>query len=254
MLKENKMPILLYHKIDKKRKSVWYVTPKIFEKQMKSLKGKRIVYLDEYDPMDENNFVITFDGVYKDILKYAAPILKKLNYPFELFITGNYIGKDNSFDSSEPLEYFANEQELKQLMNLGGRLQWHTNSHRKFDSNLSLNDVEYECQIPKNILNLDINKNGFKWFAYPHGELTSDKISIIKKYFRGGVSCYQGDNKDIYQLNRIMCFESTKFKNYYYDYFKILLESIFSVKNKDKYYKVLTFLGIKIKIKRRNKQ
>lgn len=51
-----------------------------------------------------------------------------------------------------------------------------------------------------------------------------------------------------------MCFESTKFKNYYYDYFKILLESIFSVKNKDKYYKVLTFLGIKIKIKRRNKQ
>lgn len=32
------MPILLYHKIDKKRKSVWYVTPKIFEKKINIIK------------------------------------------------------------------------------------------------------------------------------------------------------------------------------------------------------------------------
>lgn len=218
------MGILLYHKVDEKLKSVWYVSPDTFRSQMLSLKNKKIVY-------------------YKNILKYAAPILKELNYPFELFITGDYVGKDNSFDTPEPLEYFANEDELKELVKMGGRLQWHTNTHRKFDENMSLSDVEKEMQIPKNLKLLDTK--GFTWFAYPHGDLTQDKVNIVKKYFKGALSCYQGNNYDLYMLDRIMVFENTILKE---NKTKKCIQNIFSIKNgyeNNIKYKIVTILGMK---------
>lgn len=241
------MGILLYHKVDEKLKSVWYVSPDTFKSQMLSLKNKKIVYLDDYNPKDPNHIVITFDGVYKNILKYAAPILKELNYPFELFITGDYVGKDNSFDTPEPLEYFANEDELKEFVKMGGRLQWHTNTHRKFDENMSLSDVEKEMQIPENLKLLDTK--GFTWFAYPHGDLTQDKVNIVKKYFKGALSCYQGNNYDLYMLDRIMVFENTILKE---NKTKKFIQNIFSIKNGYENNIKYKILGIKFNFRNQN--
>ena len=70
--------ILMYHKIDIESKTIWWVDVNNFYRQMYELKKKKVVYLDEYDPNDKEQVVITFDGLYKNVLKYAVPILKYL--------------------------------------------------------------------------------------------------------------------------------------------------------------------------------
>jgi glycosyltransferase involved in cell wall biosynthesis len=226
----------MYHKVDLEKKSKWYVTAERFYRQMVELAYKKVVYLNDYDPSDTEQVVITFDGVYANVMQFALPILRNFGYPFELFVTGNYIGKDNSFDVPEPLEMFANEDELKKLIAGGGRLQWHTKTHRRFDKNLSLLDIADELEIPDNIRALD--STGFKWFAYPHGDLTDDKVALVREKFDGALSCVQGDSTDRYKLNRVTAYDETSFAKEKisvivasYNYGRFLPEAIESVLN-----------------------
>src|SRR5438270_1008177 len=121
--------ILMYHKVAPVSPSMWWVKTDEFYRQMWELQDKKVVYLDDYDPNDASHVVVTFDGIYKNVLTYAAPILKKFNYPFELFITSDYLGRNNEFDAVEPLADFTTVEELQELERLGGRVQWHTRSH-----------------------------------------------------------------------------------------------------------------------------
>ena len=114
--------ILLYHKIHPETKTLWWVTPNAFYQQMLDLKSKKVVYLDEYDASDPDQCVITFDGVYDNLWKYAVPILQHFGYPFELFIVGSLIGQGNEFDTVEPYAAFADKATLVKMVAAGGRL------------------------------------------------------------------------------------------------------------------------------------
>ncbi|WP_162142712.1 glycosyltransferase [Algoriphagus marincola] len=201
----------MYHKIGLTKKSMWWVTVDSFYRQMLQLSDKKVVFLDEYDPDDDSNVVITFDGIYDGVFKYALPILKKFNYPFELFITGDYIGKDNSFDSPEPLAMFANEIELLNLVKNGGRLQWHTNSHPDLLNCFDLEMIQEELKINPYLLELD--PKGFRWFGYPHGNFNSKVVSEVRKKFKGAVSCHQGNGRSEFELNRITVLNETTFQS-----------------------------------------
>lgn len=111
--------ILMYHKIDIKSPTQYWVTVKDFERQMAELADKEVVSLYNYDSDNPNQVVITFDGVYENVYKYAFPILKKYGYPFHLFVTSDFIGKDNSFDITEPLTKFASMWQIQQMV-VGG--------------------------------------------------------------------------------------------------------------------------------------
>lgn len=189
--------ILLYHKVDTDNKTHWWVSADTFYRQLVQLSGKKVVYLDDYNPEDPDHVVITFDGIYKNILRYAAPILKKFNYPFELFVTSDYIGKSNKFDGVEPPCDFASESELKELMEMGGRLQWHTKTHRDI-TKLSDKEVEKEVTTPERLKKLD--PNGFRWFAYAYGSYDERSQALVKKLYAGGLACDNGsiENKTIW--------------------------------------------------------
>jgi len=230
------MTILMYHKVDIESPTIWWVSADDFYRQMLELGSKQVVYLDDYDPHNPNHVVITFDGVYKNILKYAAPILQELNYPFELFISSNYIGIDNSFDTEEPLTQFANLQDLKIMVSMNGRLQWHTKSHPdlSFDSNGVNANILDELDIPKECKELDTS--GFNWFAYPYGRFNQKVLELVKDRFLGSVSCDQGNNSDIYCLNRLTVTNDCSFNEAKiaiiiasYNYGGFLVESIESV-------------------------
>lgn len=210
--------ILMYHKIYPDTPTIWWVSADDFYRQMCEIQHKKVVYLDDYDPNNPNHVVITFDGVYKNVHDFALPILKKFGYPFELFISGDHIGKDNDFDTvdkrtgkptNEPQALFANYSELKILVKSRGRLQWHSKSHPNL-STLNNDQVKNELKIPQKIKKLD--SNGFKWFAYPHGEFNKSVITEVKKSFRGALSVIQGDDKSIYKLNRTTVVNSSSFK------------------------------------------
>lgn len=193
--------ILMYHKVHPNSPTMWWVLVNDFYRQMSELSNKEVVFLDDYDFNNKNHVVITFDGIYKNVVEYALPILKHFNYPFELFITSDYIGLENKFDVVEPNSLFANENELLELINGGGRLQWHTQSHINLKIVDDLDIIVKELTIPQNIKKLD--SKGFRWFAYPHGEFNDLVLEEVKKRFDGALSCNQGNNVDKYIYNRV---------------------------------------------------
>lgn len=202
--------ILLYHKIDLEPKTIWWVEANIFFQQLQDLQNKKFVYLDQYDPNDENQVVITFDGVYKNVLLYALPILKKLNVPFELFISGDHVGNANDFDQSEPQAEFCDTKQLEELVKYGGRLQWHSKTHRKMDELRTMEEIEAELEIPDHLRRLD--PKGFRWFAYPHGSFDDRTVSKVRMSFSGALSVIQGNDCDRYILNRVTVMNDTKFR------------------------------------------
>ncbi|MBO1068916.1 MAG: glycosyltransferase [Dolichospermum sp. DEX189] len=228
------MTILMYHKIDLESPTIWWVSVDQFYRQMIELKSKQVVYLDDYNPQNPNHVVITFDGVYKNILKYAAPILQEFNYVFELFVSSNYIGTDNAFDTEEPLTEFVDFQDLKALISINGRLQWHTKSHPDLTIEKDGVDIFEELDIPENIRALD--HNGLKWFAYPYGRFNQKVLEAVKDRFLGAVSCFQGNDLDTYCLNRLTVINDSNFSKAKiaviiasYNYGSFLVEAIESV-------------------------
>ena len=227
--------ILLYHKVDIESKTMWWVDVENFYRQKHEISSKNVDYLDDYDRNNPSHISITFDGVYENIYQYALPILKKFNYPFELFISGNLIGKSNDFDSAEPDSPFANISSLKKLVQEGGRLQWHTNDHLDLTKQ-SIEIIKNELRVPNKLK--DLNKSGFNWFAYPYGRFNEDVIESTKLCFKGGLACDNGDLNNDYKMIRKTIKNDTSLKEKtisciipVYNYGKYLQEAIESVIN-----------------------
>lgn len=200
--------ILLYHKVNLESKTPFWVTVDTFNSQMAALQSYEVVSLQEYDPQNPRHAVITFDGIYENVYRYAFPILQKWGYPFELFIIGDVIGLGNEFDSPEPYARFASLEQLKEMAAHKGHIQWHTKSH-KILNKFSRKEVEEEVLVPE-WLKSQFNHDHFKWLAYPHGEVSEEVTGIVKNNFSGALSCVQGDDFDRYQCNRLTVHEDTK--------------------------------------------
>lgn len=202
--------ILMYHKIDIEAKSRFWVSIKDFERQMTELKRKKVVSLYDYDRNNPDHVVITFDGVYENVFQYAYPILKKFKYPFHLFIISDFIGKDNSFDSSEPLTNFASLQQLKEMSQNGAYLEWHTKTHKQFNPDISEEELVSELTVPDKLKKLQPER--FKYLAFPYGLLSNSKEKFIRERFRGAVSVWQGNKTNPYRLNRLEVHSEHSFK------------------------------------------
>lgn len=201
--------ILMYHKVDLTTPTIWWVSADAFDRQMADLAAYQVVSLADYDPADPTHVVITFDGVYEDVYLYAFPILKKWGYPFELFVIGDHVGGDNAFDTVEPSARFCTVAQLKEMAEGGGRIQWHTKSHRKL---IGLDDATIASElVPPQTLRRLFPSPHLDWFAYPHGEHDPQAVEIVRGNFSGALSCIAGNDEDRYQLNRVTAYEDTRF-------------------------------------------
>lgn len=228
--------ILLYHKVDAVSPSQWWVTADAFDRQMADLQSFRVVHLDDYDPEDPQCAVITFDGVYENVFRFAFPILRKWNYPFELFVIGDHIGGDNAFDSVEPPARFCTLEHLAEMSQHRGRVQWHTRTHQRLGS-LPKDQLIGEIVPPLGLRERFITPH-LRWFAYPHGEHNEGVEDLVKREFSGALSCIAGNDTDRYQLNRETIFPNSRLSrsrvtiivaNYNYGHFlPEALESVFS--------------------------
>lgn len=132
---------------------------------------------------------MSFDGVYHNVYQYRE-LLRDKNAL--LFVMGNYVGLDNSFDKGMPLERMCSWKELYELRDeYGCEIGWHTWSHPDLTL-LTRTQLEDEIQPP---FPMDS-------FAYPYGRFSDDIIEVVKQFgFKRAYTVHQGDDSD-YQLNR----------------------------------------------------
>lgn len=195
--------ILTYHKIsfiknDKITVNVWN-----FIRQMYAIRKKTVVYLDDYDMNDNNQVVLRFDDGYKSVLKYAVPVLKLFGYPFEVFIVEDFFIRAENGDNN-----LLNKKDLMKIIKSGGRLQYHTKSHPDLSI---INDEEIlksELICPEYIKQLD--KSGFKFFAYPFWKYNSKSMEYVQKLYKGACSGNGFAENNIYSMDGIRIEANTK--------------------------------------------
>lgn len=135
--------------------------------------------------------VLTFDGVYESVY-YNADVLE--GRTVLLFITGSYVGKDNSFDEGQPPERFCSwEQliELEQAYNV--TFGWHTWTHRRL-TELSDEEVWSEITPPRW---LNVSK-----FAYPYGSHDARIMGIVSQMYEEAYSVGRQSRGGPYSIRR----------------------------------------------------
>lgn len=110
---------------------------------------------------------LSFDGIYENVWT-NSDIIRGRNCL--LFVMGNYIGKDNSFDTGMPHEYYCTQKQLDDLLAEGHEIGWHTWSHPDLTT-LSLQEAKKEMKCPW---------DGVKEFAYPYGRFNEDLMKIAQ--------------------------------------------------------------------------
>jgi len=186
--------IYLFHKIERDigYNNNW-ISPERFEEFIKN--NKPFYSLDDYLKNGRKGNVITFDGVYQNVYKYALPILEKYKVPFEMFIIWDYIEEDNEFDIGEPFTNFCTYEELWKMNEKGGGINSHSHGH--------YNLTKVNSRILKSEVSTFLD---CKYFAYPKGKFNNKvKKAVIDAGFKGAVGSNIGDDSQFELLRENIC-------------------------------------------------
>lgn len=128
--------------------------------------------VSNYNTIDEllrlpKDTVISFDGVYRNVWENREHLK---DYDVYLFVVGDVIGKDNSFDKGMPREHYCTQSQLDDLVDMGCKLGWHTKTHRDLTT-LTDDEVLEELKIPYPM----------NYFAYPYGRFNGRIEELVKQ-------------------------------------------------------------------------
>ena len=142
--------VLCYHRFEEHAKpnDPLAIHPAVFEKQMGELKeaGFTVIPMQHFlawrrneKSIPDKSCVITIDDGYRSGYSVAWPILKKIGYPFTMFIYTNYVrGQPNAGGQSLSWE------ELAEMRDAGVDIQSHTVAHQ----NLRVKTGKYQKAFP----------------------------------------------------------------------------------------------------------
>lgn len=134
---------------------------------------------------------LTFDGIYLNIWENQQVLLPPNAGRPILFVMGDYVGKDNSFDHPMPREKYCNWNQIMDLViKYNCELGWHTWSH----PNLTLcNDEQLLKEVTPPF--------PMKHFGYPYGNFDARVIQAVQKSgFEEAWSVNVGDNSQFQRL------------------------------------------------------
>jgi peptidoglycan/xylan/chitin deacetylase (PgdA/CDA1 family) len=181
-----RVAILMYHRIDVLRPTLPAITraltvaPADFAAQMRWLHAhgyhaitqtQLFEALERGRPAPAKPVVITFDDGYRDVLKYAAPVLARLHMPATAYvITGRISGPDVSFLSW--LQLNALEQD-------GVEIGSHTVHHSELPS-LSDPVALQELIQSRRALEEHLG-HPVQWFSYPAGRFDDRTEALVRQ-------------------------------------------------------------------------
>lgn len=219
-----KIPILMYHQIDKppKRGTALrglIVAPSSFAWQMRllSLMGYQGLSMRDLEPYLQGNkkgkvVGITFDDGYQNNLDNALPILRKHGFTATCYAVSSMIGGTNLWDKGKIEE--------KPLMTLENWRSWRDagmdiGSHTRTHANLTkLNLEESQVEITESKRELE-ERIGCEvhHFCYPYGLFTIEHIAQVQKSgFITATTTRRGrmsSGEDFYSLARVLMARST---------------------------------------------
>ncbi len=132
---------------------------------------------------------LTFDGIYTSVYQYQD--LLRGREGVILFVSGKYMGGDNSFDEGQPPAKFCTWEEVRELERIHGcEIGWHTFSHRDL-TQLSDEELKKEVTPPFPM----------KKFAYPYGRFDDRVIQAVKDAgFEEAFGVFDGDGSEFQRL------------------------------------------------------
>lgn len=208
---KNSVSILMYHSVGE-NDAFFNVKPEDFEWQMGYLKERGFAVISLSDLLYKinkkekflsNTVVITFDDGYEDNYLNAFPILKKYQFPAEIFLQSGCI--DSYKQNSEGIKLkILSEEQIKEMtgsgiISFGG----HTVSHPKL-SKLSQGEIKKEILENKTAIKKITGVEPVV-FAYPFGDYNNFVKDYIKNYYKGAVSVgrgFAGLSSDVFGLPR----------------------------------------------------
>lgn len=187
-----KIPILMYHSLDKKPKGTVFrslhVPPARFRNQMLMLKalGYKALSMRDLTPYlngeKEDKVVgLTFDDGYKNNLPHAADLLKSLGFTATNYIVSDLIGEYNQWDMEKNVDKntLMNHQEIRQWLAAGMDIGAHTRNHidlQKVEPELAKAEI-IEC---KEHLEREFGCT-IKDFCYPYGSYNEQIATWVKE-------------------------------------------------------------------------
>src|SRR3989449_1347163 len=128
-----KLPILVYHKIDRippgSRYPKNYVTPEQFAAQLVFLARHRytsvnftdyLAYRRRERVLPPRAIIITFDDGYRSNRTIALPLLRQYGFGATIFLVAAYVGKTNAWDRDELQEPLLDAADIRALQAGGG--------------------------------------------------------------------------------------------------------------------------------------
>ncbi|MBU1998869.1 MAG: polysaccharide deacetylase family protein [Candidatus Omnitrophica bacterium] len=204
------IPILMYHSVDPAadNDNLLSVTLDSFQRQMRFLKEHRynVISLKEVadiiknkKKVSANTIAITFDDGCRDVYIYAFPVLKKYNFPAEVFIVVNEVGlvQENRMSWDE-----VNAMQASGLIHFGS----HTINHPNLAELTSEETIKNEIQGSKKILEEKLGRR-VDSFCYPSGRFNAkSRKAVIDAGYELAVATNPGKgspNDDIFALKRL---------------------------------------------------
>lgn len=212
------MPLLLFHGLwtdpsQLQGRSVaearYWIEARVFETQMRCLADRGYIGVTLQELLSANArtitkpIVVTFDDGWASDWRIATPILQRLGWKAEFFVTTEWMGQPG----------FMTWAEVRDASRAGMGIQSHSLSHPDLDQ-VSLDRLNRELVVSKTILEEQVRRP-VDFFALPGGSGRQDEIAALARAagYRGVCTSHVGLNsltKNPFCWDRIPIVNSTR--------------------------------------------
>jgi peptidoglycan/xylan/chitin deacetylase (PgdA/CDA1 family) len=199
--------VLAYHKVTRFELGGTWISPRRFERQIRSLIGSGYSFIDEKAfidtiegtrPCGEKEILLTFDDGYESFARSAAPVLERLGVPALVFLVSGFAGMENSWELALPGRK-ARHMDWDTVRSLRGRgfaFGSHCVSHRPL-TRLSRGDALREMADSKSEIESRTGAEVLS-LSYPFGRADGDVASLAAEAgYRAAFTLYPGSGSRV---------------------------------------------------------
>lgn len=194
MKSAHRVPVLMYHRVGPVRDrsdSRYCVTASRFAAQMLTLKrqGHRAVPVDALvawlsggPPLNEGDFVLTFDDGYLGVLEHALPVLEAVAWPCTVFLVTARLGGRDDWPRNDGVaagsHRLLDAEQILDMQRRGCTFYSHTRTHNALTA---LNDaaLSSELQGSREAIRALTGHDGH-YLAYPYGRV-DDRVEAAAR-------------------------------------------------------------------------